>query len=203
MKKHILSFFSLILLLTGCTTNQAVTNKTTSPNITNDASKNTSTEIQQPKINNSQTIDEKLENKTTSTTTNENLNKEVVMLTYSNKANNFSINYPKSWTFKEGKEFDYAFHIFFSSGVAQFGILPQGELDRGLPQNKPDEKKISIDGKSAIEKNWKLENGNILRIINFLDFPKTWNKNNRIEITGQQKDIEMFDKMLESFKFVE
>jgi len=180
MKKHILSFSLLILLLTGC----SISNK-------------------QTKIDNYQNINEKLGNATSSTSVNNLPDKNVSMLTYINKNNNFSIGYPKNWTYKEGKEFNYAFHIFFSNENSQFGILPQGELDRGLPQNKPVEKKITINNKEAIRKDWKLENGNILIIINFLDYPKTWNKNNRIDITGQQKDIEMFDKIIDSFNFVE
>ncbi|OGF15820.1 hypothetical protein A3G56_02590 [Candidatus Falkowbacteria bacterium RIFCSPLOWO2_12_FULL_45_10] len=180
MKNLILSFSLLVFLLTGC----SITDK-------------------QTKINNYQNNNEKPEQIIVSTSSKAETKNDFEMLSYVNNENSFSISYPKDWTAKEGKEFDYAFHIFFSKGSAQFGILPQGELDRGIPQVKPVEKKISIDNKQAIQKEWKLDNGNILIIINFLDYPKNWNKNNRFDITGQQKDIEMFDKMISSFKFVE
>jgi len=201
MKKHILSFFLLTVLLASCSTNQTV-NKAI-PNKADQAANNVKTDIQQPKINNSQNINEKPENIVAITTEKILSDEKFDILTYVNKENNFSIEYLKDWTYKEGKEFNYAFHVFFSQEKLQFGILPQGELDRGLPQSQPIEKKITISNKSAIRKDWKLDNGNILIIINFLDYPKTWNKSNRIDITGQQNDIEIFEKMINSFKFVE
>lgn len=202
MKKHILSFFLLTILLTGCSTNQTVKNQTV-PNNADKDTNNAKTDIQQPKINNSQNINEKQENIVATTTKKVVSDEKFNMLTYMNQENNFSIEYLKDWTYKEGKEFNYAFHVFFSKEKSQFGILPQGELDRGLPQSKPEEKKITISNKDAIRRDWKLDNGDILIIINFLDYPTTWNKSNRIDITGQQNEIEIFEKMINSFKFVE
>jgi len=123
------------------------------------------------------------------------------MITYANKNNNFKINYPKDWTYNEGQEFNYAFHVFFSKGTAQFGVLPKGEVDRGLQLGEPIKKEIIINNQKAIRKDWTLDNGNFLIIINFLDYPATWNENNRLDITGEQKDVKIFEKMIKSFKF--
>lgn len=175
----------------GKVTKEKISKEMTETPIADKAFDNTQADSQSPKINNSQNINEKQENQQSN------------MITYTNKENGFSINYPKGWTYKEGKEFDYAFHVFFSKEDSHFGILPQGELDYGLPQSKPIEKKITINGKEAIRKDWKLSNGNILIIINFLDYPETWNENNRIDIAGSQNYIEEFEHMINSFKFVE
>lgn len=123
--------------------------------------------------------------------------------TYVNKNINFNINYPKDWTYKEGLEFDYAFHVFFSEGSSEFGILPKGELDHELPKDKPTEKNITIDGNNAIRKDWTLDNDNVLIVINFSSYPSSWNEDNRIEIFGPQDNIEVFNEMIDSIKFVD
>lgn len=122
-------------------------------------------------------------------------------LSYTNKDNNFTINYPENWTYKEGSEFSYAFHVFFSSGESSFGILPKGELDYGLPRVKPIETSIILGGKPAIRKDYLQDNGNILIIINFSDYPDSWNENNRIQISGPQSMLELFNEMLNTFTF--
>jgi hypothetical protein len=199
MKNRILSFSLLVFLLSGCSINQATESEKAVLEKPSEII-NSKPETREQKINSNQ---KEVAENNDATTSPEKILKDDEILGYINKKNNFSIDYPKDWIAKEGLTADNFFTIFFSKGKTQFGVLPKGGLDFGLPFEKPAVKKITLDNKKAVRQEWQLKDGNFLIIINFLEFPQTWDKDNRFNITGKQNEIAIFDKMIKSFRFVE
>ncbi len=128
---------------------------------------------------------------------------EASWLEFSKPEMAFSLRHPQDWTRSEGEAFG-AYHAFFSNSDsgARMGVLPKGELDFGLPSD-PTLTETMVGGKKAEQRLWKLDDGKVLVFVQLSEYPDAWNQDNRIQFSGQESEMETFQKMLSSFRFLE
>jgi hypothetical protein len=122
--------------------------------------------------------------------------------TYESQEYGFRLQYPNDWAIREVYDPGYDTKGFYFEKIenAHFAVFPRGGVAQGVA-----EPKITIEKfKNRESRMFWYDNKSYPSFIYILsEYPNSWNKDNRIEIIGENEYSEDLKKIYDSFGFID